>query len=600
MTEDIILYVRNYLNTNYSVFCNGKEQRELDTIIIKISKSIRNKYRDANKILSGEADTLIDMLTGYVKDDIVFYVDNYLNINYATFYNNVSLKEMKAIILAIIKSVKNRYKDVNKILSGEMDGFILHFAEKYIEHKKQTDEKFQKKWGNYINLKNYIIRHIAENSKYSFGRKNLNFFVEDICCTLFPTYNYNNIMENGGLYDEVDSKLEQLLKDIREYVRIYISDNVIPLTDIDNVFVADEVFNIITNSDDILISDLLLGKYIKKIHDIAEENRKYNQDKRLVDNPDTLQYIRDLIPNNRLNEDLVEKFVISMDNKLRDKKLTVKEIVSGSYDKEILIDFNKYLAQHLRFNVLTNSIQTEGIDDGFKLEEGKNKFKKNISNAIVAILLTGVISVTLSQYFREIKTDAIKENIRKEIGFSNNEINSVYDKDFDVTMRDVIDSYKFYSSFGNESFNYLGFYQAFENCSVGRNVTLDERFHIMDKMLKDIKEEIKYDADYNDLSIELNGNGNYLSFVYDRLEDMGYTEIREDKYKDLLFAYSKARNHNELGNPVKYLTNSQERLLNEVSSKYKEYSEQCLLELNVLRNQEKYGSDLSTDGGRRK
>ena len=88
--------------------------------------------------------------------------------------------------------------------------------------------------------------------------------------------------------------------------------------------------------------------------------------------------------------------------------------------------------------------------------------------------------------------------------------------------------------------------------------------------------------EHNDLMNILRSNGCYLDFIYDRLYDMGYTEIRDMKYNELLSSYMRVKKEHKYKDPVEYLSNSQQRLLDKFLSKYDELSQQHLIEFGVL------------------
>ena len=96
------------------------------------------------------------------------------------------------------------------------------------------------------------------------------------------------------------------------------------------------------------------------------------------------------------------------------------------------------------------------------------------------------------------------------------------------------------------------------------------------------KSDYNANEEYTDLMNVIRKNGCYLDFIYDRLYDMGFSEIRENKYVDLLNAYMKAKNENQYRDPVQSLNGGQQRLLNKILDKYEELSEQYLLEFGVL------------------
>ena len=58
--------------------------------------------------------------------------------------------------------------------------------------------------------------------------------------------------------------------------------------------------------------------------------------------------------------------------------------------------------------------------------------------------------------------------------------------------------------------------------------------------------------------------------------------LQRDIYFDLLSSYMNSMNEHRYEEPLKYLSGSQQRLLDKVLSKYEELSEQHLIEFGVL------------------
>ena len=116
----------------------------------------------------------------------------------------------------------------------------------------------------------------------------------------------------------------------------------------------------------------------------------------------------------------------------------------------------------------------------------------------------------------------------------------------------------------------------------------------MDNMLSEIKRDVRNNDSYRNLSGSIMYNGCYLDFMYDRLYEMGFEEIVDNKYQDLLNDYVELKNKHPYENVVKYLSPSQERLLEKVRDKYVELSEEYFVELGKLLGTDEYNiSDSS-------
>lgn len=509
--------------------------------------------------------------------NISTYVREYLKLNYATYCNCVSRRELDAIIIALSKSVRNKYVDAKLILSGNADKFMSTVINKYM------NEKHQKTFTDYMNLKNYINKYVAEKNNLNCSNKTLNYIAEKICCTLFVNFDYNKNIKTGYVDEEISVCYDRILREsfdrVSDYVETYVSENIIPLTDIDNTVVANEVVNLIKNSKDINIVDLLLGKYNSKIVEIAEKNRNYNKSKRLSEMPDTREYIRNVIeifPGDDMN--LVNQNIDRVDMKLKDEGLSPKEIVSRKYDLRIRKLYNSYRSASIT-SFIRNSVKSEEVPEKYEPSKAIINLPTTISSILIAATLVGSLGMGLYSVLRENKERNALDTIRKNDPYGYSPISSIYDQDFKPTVLYTIDSYAQYCdyglNYGNENYNYLAFYKAYDSIT-------SNKLHVMDNLLQEIKEGSVDSKNYDLLMDAIRGNSCYLSFIYDRLYDMGYTEIRDEYYEDLLQDYVSLKNKNPHADPVESLNQVQRKRLDKVLTLYEDYSRQYLIELGVL------------------
>jgi len=390
-------------------------------------------------------------------------------------------------------------------------------------------------------------------------------------------------METGEIDKKISTCYEQIinftLDKVRKYVISYISKNIILLTDVDNVAVTNEVVDMIKNTNTINIVDLLLGKYNDKIEEIVDKNRNYNQSKRLAEMPDTIEYIRSVIeiyPGENIN--IVNQNINKVDMRLRDEGLSAKEIVSKKYDLKIRRLYNSYRNETMN-NFYNNSIKRDDVPDKYEPVKGKIDLPAAISGVILVATLLSALGYGTHQIIKESKEKQAMDAIRKDDPYSYSPITSIYDDDFKPTLLHTIESYSKYCEYGaeydNENYNYLAFYEAYNSVS-------DKKLYVMDGFLAEVKQNIEKDTNYASLRNELIGNSCYLSFIYDRLESMGYTQIRDDKYQDLLQDYMEYKRKYPYKDPVEYLDQVKTIRLEKVLQLYEEYSNQYLIELGVL------------------
>ena len=499
------------------------------------------------------------------------YVRKYFNFYYTTYYNRLSKNEVDSLCLNISKSLKNKYNDYKLIKSGIGDKFISSVVNSYVnkEHPQLR--------ADYINMRNYINKYIKDTHFINYSIDTLDMITEGICDMLIHRYNYNKL--NSGEFDEeitasYNVVLSGICDEIRNYVSSYVSNNVVPLTDINNVEVEDEVVKLLMNSDSINSLDLLIGRCDNIINDIAIKNREKNKNKRLSEMPNTVEYIKNVVEIYTEDKELVNKIATKVDMDLRDEGFNPNDIISGKYDMKIRKMFNDYYhkSRHL---FIENSVEQEDVPSKIEVVVGKKNINKIIAELLVASALLGIISYGGYNVGKNIRKDKAMDNLKKFDSHSYNGVHSIYLDSFEYTAENIANTFDNYRNFNNDIFSYLGFYRAF-------NGSGDQKLYVMDNMMEQIRNNIYMKEEHSDLMNVLRSNGCYLDFIYDRLYDMGYTEIRDNKYYELLSSYMRVKKEHKYKDPVEYLSSSQQRLLNNVLRKYEELSEQYLLEFGVL------------------
>lgn len=499
------------------------------------------------------------------------YVRKYFNFYYTTYYNSLSKNEVDSLCLNISKSLKNKYNDFKLVKSGIGDKFISSVINSYVnkEHPQLR--------ADYINLRRYVDYKIIDKHLVKYSIHTQDMITEGICVMLMPTNTYSK-MYYGEMDKEINACYNVVLYDIcdaiRNYVSSYISNNIVPLTDINNVEVEDEVIKLLMNSDSINSLDLLIGRCDNVINDIAIKNREKNKNKRLSEMPNTVEYIKKVAEIYTEDKELVDKIASRVDMDLRDEGLIPSEIVSGKNDMKIRKMFNDYYhkSRHL---FIYNSIEQGDVPSKIEVVRDKKNINKIIAELLIASTLLGVISYGSYNIGKKIGNDKAMDNVKKFDSYSYSDFNSIYVDSFKFTAENIVNTFDNYRKFDDSNFAYLGFYRAFKSANM-------QRLYVMDNMIEEIKDIIYMNEEYTDLMNVIRKNGCYLDFIYDRLYDMGFTEIRDEKYFDLLSAYIDAMNDHKYKDPIEYLSISHQRMLNKILTKYEELSEQCLLEFGVL------------------
>jgi len=499
------------------------------------------------------------------------YVRNFFKLYYGTYYNRLPKNEVDSLCLFISKSLKNKYNDIKLIKSGIGDKLIESVINSYVnkEHSKLRVD--------YINMRNYVNNYIMDTHFVNYSIDTLDMITEDMCDMLMPIYRYDKMIE-GKMDEEIVAAynfvLSGICDEIRSYVSNYISNNIVPLTDINNIDVENEIIKLMMNSSEINSFDILMGRCDDKINGIVIKNREENKNKRLAEMPDTIEYIKHVAEIYTEDKNLVDQIANKVDTDLRDEGFIPSEIVSGKYDMKIRKMYNDYYHKN-RFPFIDRSIEGDDVPSKIEVVSGKKNINKIIAELLVASALLSIISYGGYKVGNEIRNDKSMENINRFDSHNYSRVSSIYVNSFGDTAQNIISTFNNYRKYNNENYSYLGFYRAFNGAG-------SQKLYVMDNMMEQIRNDIYMKEEHNDLMNILRSNGCYLDFIYDRLYDMGYTEIKDMKYNELLSSYMRARKEHKYKDPVEYLSSSNQRLLGKVLSKYDELSQQHLIEFGVL------------------
>jgi len=400
---------------------------------------------------------------------------------------------------------------------------------------------------------------------------------------------------DGMKDEEIKFSYEMVFDDfcelIRQYVFDYISSNIIPLTDIDNGVVAEDVVKLFVSNNEISILDLLLSRYDRLIEAMAAKNRSKNEEKRRSDMPNTYEYIDSQILYKTQNSELLKNIINKIDTTLRDRGILPKEIVSGEYDAEIRNLYHDYYSESVNSSLRENSIQIDGVPRKIKRNSKKQNIPQAISSVLIVATLLSLLAVGGHELGENIRIDTAKKNLSEIDSYSYSQMNGIYDRGIEPTAANILKTYDEYSKFNNTNFNYLAFYRAY--ISANQN-----QMNVMDTVINEVKKDARNNSGYTDLYYALRSNSCYLDFMYDRLYEMGFTEIKDEKYFDLLAKYVQHKNNHPYDDPAEFLTDKEKRLLSKVKDKYEELSEYYLIELGLYLDDPEYFEKYSNSGGR--
>lgn len=487
------------------------------------------------------------------------------------------------LMYSVYNAVHKEYPNFENVKNGQVDSLIYNH---FVGHLLKKSRKFK---ADYINLYRYVKNYIGNVNGILYSDETFNFIVSRIAIKLMVSFDSEKL-NDGKFDDEIVSTYKQVCSKLRSYISSYIAKMDISLTDLDDAFVTEQVFNLLMNSKDMSAKKLLNGEYNYLIDKLVEENKLENKTKRISKMPNTVAYIKKVVVDNAnkvvsvdgyvlinttKNEELLNKYCRMIDDTLRTWNLNPSEIMSGEYDRDIQLLYNDFFVRGLDYETAKMSIQRPGVPKYINKNSGKKTFVSAVSSLLAAGVLAGAVGYVSYMYAKGLYNEKVKDNLSKIDDYSYSHVNDIHSRNFDAAILNFIETSDEYAKYGEDSYDYISLYRNY--------LSTNGDLYIMDNMLSEIKLSIKNDDLYQELYGALKGNRSFLGFIYDRLEEMGYEEIRNEEYVQLLHDYEKIRFEMPYdANPVEHLTNSQERLINKVKDIYEKLSNEQWIEFGKL------------------
>lgn len=544
------------------------------------------------------------------------YVKKYFKTRFPEKCLMLENEEINNIVIEVCKELKAYNR--NLVLESRVDEVIFELLNGFVKKYRS------KMWTDTINLENYVSEYIDKNFSSNRSSEINNYIIKQIVVELIPHYNLSKMKK--GLFD---NNIQLLYKEQvnKLYTKVYdeiyrkiANMEIAFMPGFNNDKICSHLVRQIMEDGEFTILDDLHGKkyddYIFrtiKRHLIAIEQR--NREERNLKNNEnleinTIQYIYNVLflrvdnEHNLSNEHMEEciKYIderLRLPSKSRDRGLTPEEIISHKYDSEIVRYYNRYV---MKMNSTASKQKPKKVKHQPKLRWiQKHLSVLLITATLIGIAGTGVYGVgKLVDGFADGVIAAVDDitNIKydKVIDeFDNYEYSYIFSKDNDSvkpTAKNAVHFYEKVKDYNNENYYYLGFYRAYQNVR-------DHRLQIMDKMLGIVQLEVSQRNDRDSFYNSVAMSSCYLEFAMDRLYEMGFEEIKEDKYQKALNAYIDAKYTNFGSDPMNYVSDSNRKVIYEIMEKYQQYSDQILVELGVAVHADKDNStNLTSLSGR--
>ena len=503
--------------------------------------------------------------------------------------------------------------DLDKICdmeNGMYDDELFHLLNEYVNRIFTDGER-----KDCYMLYEYIC-DISDNlSDLNFSNGIKEYINKLVMTNLFPQYDFNKLGDENFellIIKEIKKIYDELYNSVFIKVKLYLNNNI-------DIY---EIFNNNVNMDDMLkyiVIKMFINYDYQFIMDVKNMNvdgsvrndnivkiilkykseyflsfkkdnssNEYNEDKLEIDENYGYEYVKNiaLIHYPDTDVDLLNSCVNVVYNKLIRYGYDVFDIVRTDMRKVIISYVDDYFnLRKLNGKMLENSVKCDGISSRMKF----NRSTSSMSSSIIALVLVATLVCGFGYKSYQKCVDVRNENIISNVSiiddYRYSDIDSIYSYTFDRTCDNLINTFYEYSKFGDEKFCYLGFYQTYRKIN-------NNNLYVMDKMFDQIEMNIKGDVNYRNLYDLIRYNACYLDFMYDRLYEMGFDEIKEKRYQDLLRDYVKLRYAHPYDDLYEYFLPEERKLLDKVREKYDELSEIYLVQLGELLGNDEYQNDV--------
>lgn len=475
-------------------------------------------------------------------------------------YNRICLEYYDLICEKVIQTMYEKYVKIRLINEYDIDdeNFINDIQTVYIKYTKgllknkdSLKDEFKKDidilYDKYKNLKKNIgvseekltkdmqaiYKYIKAPMKKEFGIEDEN-LIKSVVNLMF-------VREKREFLSKVRTIISSrtlISRKVSDYINEYISKNSTMVSEENKVEVKDKKSVLSQNIASVLPPSVQMPRIRNQVS--------------------TIGYIMKYIKENVI--DVVDDKTLlvaarDIDKYFREKeKFSTKKILSSECRDLIIYNYHRWVFKH-------QSVECPGVVNDLPKQGNKRKS----STAIIAMVLAAVMAFGAGKITKNVKDSKAMDMVEGMYGF-NYSSGSVMDN----KVNDLVNDYnELMYMYDDENYATLVFYEAYRDNLSDRD--MDILFHrVVNGMLESGRYRYLTD-DYSECVC-------YLDFIYDRLYDMGFTSIKEDKYQNALRAY-KMFNYPNLYGVAGSFSEENRAIIDEVKDKYVEYCEKYKLEL---------------------
>lgn len=574
MDYKITRYVIEYVKKNYAEYAGLLFKGTMlskGTLLSSVMNDVADTY-SVNEIIDGKADYFIEMkINAILASDLRESYDDY----------NELYSHINSLLLMKYKDVwfkNNANKDVFRQLVRDSIVDVCKLSDYdyklYLKPSKADliiDDFINKSDKIYDDCFKRIVGILDRcGVKAGCNLKTYDVLLENVVYEMLESYNIIDIV--NGSYDKEILKqyklcLDKLKNEVSDYVKSVIYKIDLPFGIDVNTSVRN-MTNSIFNVGEYNVMDLFNGKLDNYIVAAAKRVRK-------LDNIiNARKYILKKITNMNSIE-FTEKQLEAISDEilelLRNKyQFGLDMVVAGKCDDVIAKLFDKK-------KMVYASIE---VDDKPRRVRHKSKKKKMpiqqkfLSIVGVIAILSVITPITYNAVEGQVQYYSAVSSMEHYIDYS---YPGIYSPDNNNVIPTAIKALDFYnnvkaSGYDNGMFCYLGFYSAYDSVR-------QDKLYVMDEIYRRAVIEACYDDEYIDIREEIRNDSCFLDFVARRLYEMGFVEIKQDKYVDAINAYKKAENNPDVEIPMNsdMISKEHKDVIEEIMKLYREYSKKYVL-----------------------
>lgn len=540
--------------------------------------------------------------------DIYRYAKKYFQMNFLEWYLMSNMQRNG--FSSCINQLSYNSDKIRDMENGLYDDELFQLLNEYVNRFFTDGER-----KDCYMLYEYICNISNNLSCLNFSNSIKKYINKLVMTNLFPQYNLSKLGDDNFeqiIVKEIKKIYDELYNSVFEKVKLYLNKNIEIYEILNNKFNMDDMleyivskmfinydYHFIMNVKNMRIDDFIkndniesvIFKYKNEYMLSFEKNNSINKDSNgelLYDVNYVYEYVKNIVlihyPDS--DEGLLNTCTTVVYNNLIKNGYNANEIVGTNMRKVIISYVNEFFVRReLSFNMMENSVKKDNVFS--KIKANRNTI--NISSTIVGLALVatlvGVVGYDYYQDYVDNRNENIIENVSVMDNYRYSNISNIHMDVFKRTSNNLINTFDEYCKFDDKNFHYLGFYQTYREID-------QNSLYVMDKMLVQIEKDTKNDIEHRNLYNVIRYNACYLDFMYDRLYEMGFEEVKDKKYQDLLSIYIKLRYAHPYDDLYEYLLPAQRKLLDKVKDKYDKLSCGYLVQLGELLGNEEYQNDV--------